>query len=222
MKRFRFQYEYTQPPYSSHVNNLVRIILNSLQAQFHHCKRIPSTIVMDIAPSTRQRDMSQPSLGGTLERNDECTPPISPLIASEGTSGINTATPKLKQGFFTQKSAPSYSRKYQDSSLDADDTESELVAIPESDASESTLNNNSAPGSFDEAVHLEEFVQPPKAEAVKGKVTTANFASANFATAQVALTTLGVAEQQRVEEVNKFEALLPGLINASFARLSRM
>lgn len=177
------------------MNNLIRIILNSLQAQFHRCKRIPSTVIMDIAPSTRQRDMSQPSIGGTFDRNDECTPPISPLIISEGTSGINMTTPKLKQGLYGQKSAPIYSRKYPDSSLDADDTESELVAIPESDASESTLNNNSAPGSFDEALNVEELGQL-KSEQLKGKVTTAN-----FATAQVALTTLGMAERERFDEV---------------------
>lgn len=89
--------------------------------------------------------MSQPSLGGTGEQQerDEGTPPVSPSLLCEGTSG--TSLPKAKQGLFTQKSAPAFTRKYQDSSLDADDTESELVAIPESDLSESTLHNSSAP-----------------------------------------------------------------------------
>lgn len=141
--------------------------------------------------------MSQPSLGGIGDRDEreESTPPISPLFLSEGTSGLATTTTKPKQGFFSQKSAPTFARKYQDSSLDADDTESELVAIPESDLSESTMHNSSAPGSFDDPIHFDEMVQPLRTDQIKGKVTTAN-----LATAQVALTTLGVAE--RTEEVN--------------------
>lgn len=125
--------------------------------------------------------MSQPSLSGMGERDDrerdEQTPPISPFIGSEGTSGTAKSKP-----LYTQKSASS--RKYPDSSLDADDTESELVAIPESDLSESTLHN-SVHGSFDD-----ELAQPLKVDQSKGKVNTAN-----FATAQVALTTIGVSER---------------------------
>lgn len=134
--------------------------------------------------------MSQPSLGGITglgdrEDRDDPTPPVSPFIISEGTSG--TAN-KSKQ--YTQKSGSSYNRKYQDSSLDADDTESELVAIPESDLSESTLHN-SAPGSFDDGIHFDEVAQPLRTDQAKGKVTTAN-----LATAQVALTTIGVTEEK--------------------------
>lgn len=167
--------------------------------------------------------MSQPSLGGIGDRDEEGTPPVSPIFVSEGTSGAATSTGKPKQGLFTQKSAPTFSRKYQDSSLDADDTESELVAIPESDLSESTIHNSSAPGSFDDPhsgaqfvwgcgdgaphvfreaakksdeYHIEEIVQPLRSDQLKGKVTTAN-----LATAQVALTTLGVAERERTEQV---------------------
>lgn len=129
--------------------------------------------------------MSQPSLSGMGDRDDreEATPPISPFIGFEGASGAG----KAKSTLYTQKS--SSSRKYQDSSLDADDTESELVAIPESDLSESTLHN-SVPGSFDDGVHFDEMSQPSKSDQIKGKVTTAN-----IATAQVALTTIGVAER---------------------------
>lgn len=138
--------------------------------------------------------MSQPSLsgmGGRDDRDDEPTPPISPFIGSEGTSGAT----KVKPTLYTQKSAPSFSRKYQDSSLEADDTESELVAIPESDLSESTLHN-SVHGSFDDGGHFDEMAQPLKPDHVKGKVTTAN-----LATAQVALSTIGVSERE--EKVEK-------------------
>lgn len=142
-----YKYEYTQPPFSVQIGNLIRIILNSLEAQFHRCKRIPATVVMDIQPATRGRDMSQPSVGTEHEDRIEATPPISPLFVAEGTS--HGSTSKNKQGLFTQKSAPAFSRKYQDSSLDGDDTESELVAIPESDLSDSTMHNSSAPVSIE-------------------------------------------------------------------------
>lgn len=146
---------------------------------------------------SRSRDMSQPSLSGLGDRDierEEPTPPISPFIGSEGTSG--TAA-KPKPNLYTQKSVPSFNRKYHDSSLDADDTESELVAIPESDLSESTLHN-SAPGSFDEGVNFDEIAQPLKSDQLKGKVTTAN-----LATAQVALSTLSVAERHEEKSETK-------------------
>lgn len=85
-------------------------------------------------------EVSQPSLGAEQdERYDLTSPPASPLFA-EGTSQGSQGT-KNKQTTFSQKQF----RKYHDSSLDADDTESELVAIPESDQSDSTLHNSSAP-----------------------------------------------------------------------------
>lgn len=55
---FFTQYQYAQPPYSGHINNLVRIILNSLEAHFHQCKRIPATIVMDFLPRSRGQILS--------------------------------------------------------------------------------------------------------------------------------------------------------------------
>lgn len=142
--------------------------------------------------------MSQPSLSGMGERDDrerdEPTPPISPFIGSEGTSGTAKSKP-----LYTQKSASS--RKYTDSSLDADDTESELVAIPESDLSESTLHN-SVPGSFDDGAHFDEMAQPSKGDQSKGKVT-----AANLATAQVALQTIGVSERHEEKPEKKTSRL---------------
>ncbi|XP_031621809.1 protein unc-79 homolog isoform X2 [Contarinia nasturtii] len=187
-----YKYEYTQPMYSQNVHHLIRIVLNSLEAQFHRCKRIPATVIMEMP--TRSRDMSQPSLNGMGDRDerdrDEPTPPISPFIGSEGTSG--TAKGKT---LHTQKSSQSFSRKYQDSSLEADDTESELVAIPESDLSESTLHN-SVPGSFDDGSHFDEMAHSStKSDQIKGKVTTAN-----ISTAQVALSTLSVVEPKEEKE----------------------
>lgn len=51
--RLILQYEYTQPSYGQKVLHLVRIILNSLEAQFHRCKRIPATVVMEMPARSR-------------------------------------------------------------------------------------------------------------------------------------------------------------------------
>lgn len=50
---FFFQYEYTQPMFSQKIHHMVRIILNSLEAQFHKCKRIPATVVMEMPARSR-------------------------------------------------------------------------------------------------------------------------------------------------------------------------
>lgn len=139
-----YKYSYTQPPLSGYVISAIRMIMNSLRGHFHQCRRIPTTTILDIqgvGGVARSRDVSQPSLG-TDPDDKEASPPASPMFPSEGTSaaskskGQNVAfTPKLQHAF----------RKYNDSSLDADETESELVAIPESDLSDSTLHGSSAP-----------------------------------------------------------------------------
>ncbi|XP_030374944.1 protein unc-79 homolog isoform X3 [Scaptodrosophila lebanonensis] len=160
-----YKYSYTQPPLSGYVISAIRIIMNSMRGHFHQCRRIPTTTILDIqgvGGAARSRDVSQPSLG-TDPDDKEASPPASPMFPSEGTSaaskskGQNVAfTPKLQHAF----------RKYNDSSLDADETESELVAIPESDLSDSTLHGSSAPGSFDDTIHFED-VMPAKLETLR-------------------------------------------------------
>lgn len=143
-----YKYSYTQPPLSGYVISAIRMIMNSLRGHFHQCRRIPTTTILDIQTSVggtaRSRDVSQPSLG-TDPDDKEASPPASPMFPSEGTSAASKSkaqnvafTPKLQHAF----------RKYNDSSLDADETESELVAIPESDLSDSTLHGSSAPVGF--------------------------------------------------------------------------
>ncbi|KAH8399491.1 hypothetical protein KR215_011704 [Drosophila sulfurigaster] len=158
-----YKYSYTQPPLSGYVISAIRMIMNSLRGHFHQCRRIPTTTILDIqgvGGAARSRDVSQPSLG-TDPDDKEASPPASPMFPSEGTSaaskskGQNVAfTPKLQHAF----------RKYNDSSLDADETESELVAIPESDLSDSTLHGSSAPGSFDDTIHFEDILPTAKME----------------------------------------------------------
>ncbi|XP_032588386.1 protein unc-79 homolog isoform X5 [Drosophila mojavensis] len=163
-----YKYSYTQPPLSGYVISAIRMIMNSLRGHFHQCRRIPTTTILDIQTSVggaaRSRDVSQPSLG-TDPDDKEASPPASPMFPSEGTSaaskskGQNVAfTPKLQHAF----------RKYNDSSLDADETESELVAIPESDLSDSTLHGSSAPGSFDDAIHFDDML-PTKIESLRNR-----------------------------------------------------
>ncbi|XP_073838627.1 UNC-79 domain-containing protein isoform X8 [Musca autumnalis] len=161
-----YKYSYTQPPQSGYVNSAIRIIMNSLRNHFHQCRRIPTTTILDIQGTSRSRDVSQPSLG-TDPDDKEQSPPASPMFPSEGTSGASKSkgqnvafTPKLQHAF----------RKYNDSSLDADETESELVAIPESDLSDSTLHGSSAPGSFDDTIHFEE-ITPSKLEVLRNRRT---------------------------------------------------
>ncbi|XP_022215824.2 protein unc-79 homolog isoform X6 [Drosophila obscura] len=155
-----YKYSYTQPPLSGYIISGIRMIMNSLRGHFHQCRRIPTTTILDIqgvGGAARSRDVSQPSLG-TDPDDKEASPPVSPMFPSEATSAASKSkgnvafTPKLQHAF----------RKYNDSSLDADETESELVAIPESDLSDSTLHGSSAPGSFDDAIHFEDVMPTRK------------------------------------------------------------
>ncbi|XP_055384456.1 protein unc-79 homolog isoform X2 [Condylostylus longicornis] len=189
-----YKYEYTQPPYSGYINSVIRIVLNCLKAQFHQCKRIPTRTILDIQPVLRSRDASQPSLGTDPDLNRQESPPPSPIFPSEGTShgtsgGSRTKT-QTATGFPQKPAQPGF-RKYQDSSIECDDTESELVAIPESDFSDSTMHGSSAPGSFDDPVHFDEIAAPLKPEILKNRT---HVTTANLATAHVALSTLKASE----------------------------
>lgn len=177
-----YKYQYASPPISDMIQNLVRIVMNSLDSQFHVCRRIPTTVVMDVPP---RRDLSQPSLGTDPEERE--TPPASPIFPAEASS---SRKPIIST---SQLAKPSF-RKYQDSSIECDETESELVAIPESDLSDSTLHGSSAPGSFDDTIHFDDIVAPLKPEIVKNKVT-AHVKTANLSTAHVAMSPLTIAEK---------------------------
>ncbi|XP_050087901.1 protein unc-79 homolog isoform X2 [Anopheles aquasalis] len=154
-----YKYQYNQASLADHVQNLVRIVLNSLDAQFHKCRRIPTTIVVDYS-ATRLRNQSQPSLGTTSELDDKrlnSSPPHSPLQSAilalygseEPPHGSSSRMKSVKVG-----------RKNPDGSFDADDTESELVVIPESDVSDSTLQESSGQGSLEDTGSNEEDSNP--------------------------------------------------------------
>lgn len=49
------QYNYKKPPLSLQVMNLIKIVLNTLNAQHHVCHRIPPTVIMPTAPQSHSR-----------------------------------------------------------------------------------------------------------------------------------------------------------------------
>ncbi|XP_076284317.1 UNC-79 domain-containing protein isoform X2 [Lasioglossum baleicum] len=144
-----YKCQYGQQPWCSQLQVLIKIVLNTLDMQHHQCKKIPATVVMS-APPSRSRDVSQPSLGvdhdlavNTIgELNTESPPIRTPLVSvhqrSPGTTHSQMET-------HWEESTPScrYNNKHSSYSINADDTESELAAIPESPKSDSTLHGSS-------------------------------------------------------------------------------
>lgn len=111
------QYPYANPPDNIKLQSLVRIVLNTLDAQQHVCRRIPATLMVG-APPSRSRgkpfdnglvtmcvflkslhimfsavlDVSQPSLGADGERSSDKdrmeTPPLSPMYTGVDPIGL--------------------------------------------------------------------------------------------------------------------------------------
>lgn len=111
------------------LSSLIRIVMSSLEGQFHQCRRIPTTILVQDLP--RRSEMNQPSFG---EDDREMMKPMSSL------------------------------RKLHDSSIECDETESELVAIPESDLSDSTLQGSIDGGMSDDLAPLKSDLKKKKTE----------------------------------------------------------
>ena len=114
------------------LSSLIRIVMNSLEGQFHQCRRIPTTILVQDLP--RRPDMMP--FGLEPEERD--------LLSQ------------------SQMKAPSHLRKLHDSSLECDETESELadlVAIPESDLSDSTLHGSIDGGMSDDLAPLKSDIK---------------------------------------------------------------
>lgn len=123
-----YKYSYAEPPLSIYVNGLIKIIINSLKAQFHQCRRLPTTTVLDIPMPSRSRDISQTSLKMDIDICSARSPPASPFVA-EGTSDL-----RIRK--FPQKSH----LKNFDVNAQNDDVETELGPIPESEVTETTVH----------------------------------------------------------------------------------
>ncbi|XP_076225876.1 UNC-79 domain-containing protein isoform X2 [Nomia melanderi] len=144
-----YKCQYSQQPWCSQLQVVIKIVLNTLDMQHHQCKRIPATVVMG-APPSRSRDVSQPSLGvdhdlavNTIgEMNTESPPIRTPLFSVHQRSPGATHS---QMETHWEESTPScrYNNKHSSYSINADDTESELAAIPESPNSDSTLHGSS-------------------------------------------------------------------------------
>ncbi|KAM3960770.1 LOW QUALITY PROTEIN: UNC-79 domain-containing protein [Aphomia sociella] len=179
-----YKYHYGSGTLCAQVQALVRIVLNTVEAQYHQCKRIPPMIVMPHQP--RARDLSQPSLKTEHEPLSACA--ASGLVAGCGAAcaaggaaggdtsgagaGAGAGSPqagerkgklhKSPAHMHTHWEEPAPHNKYQQWSLEQESSESELIAIPEtSDKSDTTVHGSTAPGSFDEPSHYED---PPKGD----------------------------------------------------------
>lgn len=156
-----YKYQYSQPPQCHSLQSLVRIVLNTLDSQHHYCRRIPATILMGVASHTRPRDTSQPSLGPDEHPSDRMTsPPLSPMYLGDGQGYAASKSSKMQVSCYQKPMIatasmethweevvhPDNKELMQQQSVtklqehtETDETESELIAIPESDLSDSTL-----------------------------------------------------------------------------------
>jgi hypothetical protein len=96
------------------LGSIIRIIMNSLEGQFHQCRRIPTTILTQ--DTMRRPEIKEPSSFTEPEDREHSN--------------------------HSQIKNIAYMKKPHDSSIECDETESELVAIPESDLSDSTLQGS--------------------------------------------------------------------------------
>ncbi|CAG9828550.1 unnamed protein product [Diabrotica balteata] len=155
-----YKYQYNHQPHCMQLTSLIRVVLNTLDSQHHHCRRIPATIIMGQPPS-RSRDVSQPSLGAEIEHPERATPPPSPIYSSDGQSVqvIGSSKCGKMQVAYTKPSSTTSmethweeaihcvhpekkpQRRHAEVSVDTD-TESELMVIPDSDMSDSTLQGS--------------------------------------------------------------------------------
>ncbi|XP_065352317.1 protein unc-79 homolog isoform X2 [Cloeon dipterum] len=155
-----YKYQFNQPLFYNQLQYLIRIVLNTLDSQQHYCRRIPGTLVIGSLPS-RSRDVSQPSLGNAfvesnMENACESPPPQDHGVVVRPAKFVTKSMEThWEEDIQVHQSADENENgeigKRIPSSFEADDTESELAAIPESPQSGSTIHQ-SIHGSFEELV----------------------------------------------------------------------
>ncbi|KAF7993840.1 hypothetical protein HCN44_011109 [Aphidius gifuensis] len=145
--------QYGQQPWCNQLQSLIKMVINTLDAQQHQCKRIPATVVM-AGPPSRSRDVSQPSLGpdhdlitSVVGEMDSESPPIKQQGFSmhQRSPGPGLGPSYTMETHWEEAGPTSHFSKHtrkQSYSMNADDTESELAAIPESPKSDSTLHGS--------------------------------------------------------------------------------
>ncbi|KZC06519.1 Protein unc-79 like protein [Dufourea novaeangliae] len=144
-----YKCQYGQQPWCNQLQVLIKIVLNTLDMQHHQCKRIPATVVMG-GPPSRSRDVSQPSLGvdhdlavGTIGELNTESPPIRTPMVSVHQRSPGATHGQMETHWEESTTSCRYTNKHSSYSINADDTESELAAIPESPKSDSTLHGSS-------------------------------------------------------------------------------
>ncbi|KAI8437840.1 hypothetical protein MSG28_012058 [Choristoneura fumiferana] len=126
-----YKYHYGTGTLCAQVQALVRIVLNTVEAQYHVCKRIPPMIVMP--PPHATRELSQPSL-------KSCACPAERAAGSPAPLERKT---KPADAMPTHWEQPA--NKYQQWSLEHESSESELIAIPETSDVDTTVHGSTAP-----------------------------------------------------------------------------
>uniref|UniRef100_A0A182J4T6 Protein unc-79 homolog n=2 Tax=Anopheles atroparvus TaxID=41427 RepID=A0A182J4T6_ANOAO len=204
-----YKYQYNQASMADQVQNLIRLVINSLDAQFHKCRRIPTTIIMDYS-ATRLRNQSQPSLGATSELDDRRTgttegpsPPHSPLQPATLSLYGCEESAKGRSSSRGKAGGKTGGRKHNEPSFDGDDTESELVVIPESDVSDSTLQESSVQGSLEDTASNEDdsnAMKPDTSCKTMEPPASASVSRTNLAIigglAKIGTTTIATQQQQ--------------------------
>ncbi|KPJ10659.1 Protein unc-79-like [Papilio machaon] len=176
-----YKYHYSGGALCGLAVGLVRAVLNSVEAQYHQCKRIPPMLLLPHlhhAPPVPPPPPPPPA-HHTPPQPAHPAPPAHPAHPAphatqtpRNTREASQPSLKTEEGNASQKSPSHWSdppepAKYQQWSVEQESSESELIAIPEtSDKSDTT-------GSFDEPSHCEDppridvhsvCVQPPHAK----------------------------------------------------------
>ncbi|XP_061729504.1 protein unc-79 homolog isoform X3 [Cydia pomonella] len=155
-----YKYHYGSGTLCAQVQSLVRIVLNTVEAQYHVCKRIPPMIVM---PHTT-RELSQPSLKSCAAPERAAGSPAPPERKPKPADAMPTHWEQPADKSVPSRTMPPRDARYQQWSLEHESSESELIAIPETSDVDTTVHGSTAPGSFDEPSHYED--PPPKIETV--------------------------------------------------------
>ncbi|XP_063378165.1 protein unc-79 homolog [Cydia fagiglandana] len=155
-----YKYHYGSGTLCAQVQALVRIVLNTVEAQYHVCKRIPPMIVM---PHTT-RELSQPSLKSCAAGERAAGSPAPLERKPKPADAMPTHWEQPANKSVPSRTVPPRDARYQQWSLEHESSESELIAIPETSDVDTTVHGSTAPGSFDEPSHYED--PPPKIETI--------------------------------------------------------
>ncbi|XP_074643701.1 protein unc-79 homolog [Tubulanus polymorphus] len=91
-----YKYQYNQPPLSTCIHTLIRIVMNTIDAQHHRCRRHDDAFGPSSPIIPRNRDTSNVSVGDLENIQETETPPQSPTdsqLSSTDAVTINVSSP---------------------------------------------------------------------------------------------------------------------------------